>query len=72
MGSVHSLRPAAPADVTDAWIRSAELGDALSCIEKIMGPDDEQIRILSNDLRGLFKVLRREAAAISELLQPQP
>lgn len=74
MGNVHHINQAAQNTACAAAIRAGELGDALRCIDKIMAPDQEDIRMLSNDLRGLIKVLSREADGIvdqiSELLQP--
>ena len=71
MGSVHKLRPPSSADVSRAGARAAELGDALRCIDRLIGPDEEQLQLLSNDIRGLMRLLSREADAISQQLELQ-
>lgn len=64
MSNVYQLKPGSYRAVADAALRAAEFADAMRCIEKIIGPDEEPVALISNDLRGLMKLLTREAEAI--------
>lgn len=71
MGNVYTLRPPAEKAVVSAQERAAEMSDALRCLDTLVGADEERLSLLSNDLRGMLRVLSREAAAISEQLMPR-